>query len=97
MSTAPVAGSITQVIGAVVDVHFEGELPAILNALEVQDSEIRLVLGTCTAAGPMSPSCGRAATRTPLLAVSLGLVVFGGLTAGGRCFVDVCRGRPAHG
>ena len=44
MSTAPVNGTITQVIGAVVDVHFEGELPAILNALEVQDSDIRLVL-----------------------------------------------------
>ena len=27
-------GRITQVIGAVVDVQFEGELPAILNALE---------------------------------------------------------------
>lgn len=34
----------TQVIGAVVDVRFEGELPAILTALEVQDHEIRLVL-----------------------------------------------------
>ena len=28
------AGHITQVIGAVVDVHFEGDLPLILNALE---------------------------------------------------------------
>jgi hypothetical protein len=45
MSTGPYAGTVTQVIGAVVDVHFEGELPAILNALEVQDNEIRLVLG----------------------------------------------------
>ncbi|MFT7182192.1 MAG: F-type H+-transporting ATPase subunit beta, partial [Planctomycetota bacterium] len=27
-------GKITQVIGAVVDVQFEGDLPAILNALE---------------------------------------------------------------
>ena len=27
-------GRVTQVIGAVVDVSFEGELPAILNALE---------------------------------------------------------------
>ncbi|KNC47568.1 ATP synthase subunit beta, mitochondrial [Thecamonas trahens ATCC 50062] len=38
-------GTVTQVIGAVVDVKFEdGELPAILNALEVQDHDIRLVL-----------------------------------------------------
>ena len=27
-------GKITQVIGAVVDVQFDGELPAILNALD---------------------------------------------------------------
>ena len=45
MSTAPVAGTVTQVIGAVVDVHFEGELPAILNALEVQNQTPYLVLG----------------------------------------------------
>jgi len=32
------------VIGAVVDVHFEGELPPILNALEVQETSHRLVL-----------------------------------------------------
>jgi F-type H+/Na+-transporting ATPase subunit beta len=37
-------GSITQVTGAVVDVRFEGELPAILNALEVQNHGNRLVL-----------------------------------------------------
>jgi F-type H+-transporting ATPase subunit beta len=39
-----VTGRITSVIGAVVDVQFEGELPKILNSLEVQDSETRLVL-----------------------------------------------------
>ena len=37
-------GKITQVIGAVVDVQFEGNLPKILNALEVQGTENRLVL-----------------------------------------------------
>merc|ERR1712216_1025723 len=37
-------GKIKQVIGAVVDVQFEDELPAILNALEVEDHDIRLVL-----------------------------------------------------
>mmetsp|Transcript_21262 Transcript_21262/g.24453 ORF Transcript_21262/g.24453 Transcript_21262/m.24453 type:complete len:490 (-) Transcript_21262:31-1500(-) len=37
-------GTITQVIGAVVDVHFDGDLPPILNALEVQGTAVRLVL-----------------------------------------------------
>merc|ERR1711981_1250128 len=37
-------GTVTQVIGAVVDVQFDGELPNILNALEVQDHNIRIVL-----------------------------------------------------
>src|SRR6266567_3202585 len=37
-------GRITQVIGAVVDVQFEGELPAILNALETKNQGQRLVL-----------------------------------------------------
>ena len=38
------SGKISQVIGAVVDVQFEGSLPPILNALEVQGTEARLVL-----------------------------------------------------
>ena len=37
-------GKITQVIGAVVDVQFDGELPAILNALETENKGNRLVL-----------------------------------------------------
>src|ERR1700674_3018835 len=37
-------GRITQVIGAVVDVQFDGALPAILNALETQNQGVRLVL-----------------------------------------------------
>ena len=37
-------GKISQVIGAVVDVQFEGNLPPILNALEVQGVSNRLVL-----------------------------------------------------
>merc|ERR1719331_2053147 len=37
-------GKITAVIGAVVDVQFDKELPPILNALEVQQHETRLVL-----------------------------------------------------
>jgi len=37
-------GRITQVIGAVVDVQFDDDLPQILNALEVEDHDIRVVL-----------------------------------------------------
>lgn len=41
---AKAVGKITQVIGAVVDVQFEDELPAILNALETDNNGNRLVL-----------------------------------------------------
>jgi len=49
MATAPVqtsnnVGRISQVIGAVVDVSFDDQLPAILSALETQNGETRLVL-----------------------------------------------------
>src|SRR5687768_13568358 len=49
MATAPVlnqttTGTISQVIGAVVDVAFDGELPAILSALETDNNGNRLVL-----------------------------------------------------
>src|ERR1700677_1774110 len=37
-------GRITQDIGAVVDVHFDDHLPAILNALETKNQGNRLVL-----------------------------------------------------
>ncbi|MBA2126259.1 F0F1 ATP synthase subunit beta [Hyphomicrobium methylovorum] len=37
-------GKIHQVTGAVVDVHFDGQLPEILNALETQNHGTRLVL-----------------------------------------------------
>src|SRR5213595_3836531 len=39
-----IVGKITQVIGAVVDVHFDGELPSILNALHVDNAGRTLVL-----------------------------------------------------
>jgi len=39
-----IVGTITQVIGAVVDVHFDGELPAILNALHTDNDGRNLVL-----------------------------------------------------
>ncbi|WP_312527940.1 F0F1 ATP synthase subunit beta [Paracoccus sp. (in: a-proteobacteria)] len=41
---AEAKGKITQVIGAVVDVQFDGQLPAILNALETENNGKRLVL-----------------------------------------------------
>ena len=49
MATAPVLnktteGTIAQVIGAVVDVTFESDLPAILTALETENNGQRLVL-----------------------------------------------------
>ncbi|MEO0341830.1 MAG: F0F1 ATP synthase subunit beta [Pseudomonadota bacterium] len=44
MAKEGTVGKITQVIGAVVDVQFDGELPAILNAMEVDNNGTRLVL-----------------------------------------------------
>ena len=43
MSTSA-TGRVSQVIGAVVDVEFDGELPSILNALETDNNGNRLVL-----------------------------------------------------
>ncbi len=44
MAKAKAQGKVTQIIGAVVDVQFEGSLPAILNALETTNNGKRLVL-----------------------------------------------------
>jgi F-type H+-transporting ATPase subunit beta len=44
MSDNKHSGRVTQVIGAVVDVQFDGELPAIMNALECENQGKRLVL-----------------------------------------------------
>ncbi len=44
MSNAKATGRISQVIGAVVDVEFDGELPSILNAIETTNNGNRLVL-----------------------------------------------------
>ncbi|WP_188235941.1 F0F1 ATP synthase subunit beta [Sphingopyxis sp. LK2115] len=43
-ATSTATGRVAQVIGAVVDVQFTGELPAILNALETDNNGNRLVL-----------------------------------------------------
>jgi F-type H+-transporting ATPase subunit beta len=50
-------GRITQVIGAVVDVKFEGHLPEILNALETQNNGNRLVLEVAQHLGESSVRC----------------------------------------
>jgi F-type H+/Na+-transporting ATPase subunit beta len=50
-------GRITQVIGAVVDVQFEGHLPEILNALETQNGNNRLVLEVAQQLGESTVRC----------------------------------------
>merc|ERR1719515_65151 len=66
LSTA-VKGKVTQVIGAVVDVQFDDHLPAILNSLEVQDHEIRLVL-------EVAQHLGESTVRTIAMDATEGLV-----------------------
>src|SRR5512136_2299101 len=60
-------GKITQVIGAVVDVQFEGELPPILNALETKNGGNRLVL-------EVAQHLGESTVRTVAMDVTEGLV-----------------------
>src|SRR5512145_1157606 len=60
-------GRITQVIGAVVDVQFEGHLPAILNALETENQGNRLVL-------EVAQHLGESTVRTIAMDSSEGLV-----------------------
>src|SRR5258708_36190308 len=60
-------GRITQVIGAVVDVQFEGHLPAILNALETQNGGNRLVL-------EVAQHLGESTARTIAMDTAEGLV-----------------------
>jgi F-type H+/Na+-transporting ATPase subunit beta len=50
-------GHVTQVIGAVVDVRFDGDLPEILNALETDNSGNRLVLEVAQHLGENSVRC----------------------------------------
>src|SRR6202789_3537513 len=60
-------GKITQVIGAVVDVQFEGDLPAILNALETKNGNNRLVL-------EVAQHLGESTVRTISMDITEGLV-----------------------
>ncbi|MFZ9502448.1 MAG: F0F1 ATP synthase subunit beta [Beijerinckiaceae bacterium] len=58
MANAPQPkGRITQVIGAVVDVKFDGHLPEILNALETSNNGSRLVLEVAQHLGENSVRC----------------------------------------
>ena len=50
-------GKITQVIGPVVDVQFEGHLPEILNALETRNNDQRLVLEVAAQLGENTVRC----------------------------------------
>ncbi len=52
-----VTGSVTQVIGAVVDVRFDDHLPAILNALETDNGGNRLVLEVAQHLGENTVRC----------------------------------------
>src|SRR5437868_15502613 len=67
MATPNAVGKITQVIGAVVDVQFEGQLPAILNALETTNDGNRLVL-------EVAQHLGESTVRTIAMDTSEGLV-----------------------
>ena len=52
-----VTGRITQIMGPVVDVQFEGELPYILNALETRVGDRRLVLEVAQEIGERTVRC----------------------------------------
>jgi len=54
---AGAVGRITQVIGAVVDVQFDGNLPEILNALETENGGNRLVLEVAQQLGEATVRC----------------------------------------
>ncbi len=60
-------GKITQVIGAVVDVQFDGDLPPILNALECDNNGKRLVL-------EVAQHLGESTVRTIAMDATEGLV-----------------------
>ncbi len=60
-------GRIAQVIGAVVDVQFEGDLPPILNALETMNQGNRLIL-------EVAQHLGESTVRTVAMDISDGLV-----------------------
>src|SRR6516162_3927821 len=66
-TSANQTGRITQVTGAVVDVQFEGHLPAILNSLETKNGGNRLVL-------EVAQHLGESTVRTIAMDATEGLV-----------------------
>merc|ERR1719486_983141 len=60
-------GKVSQVIGAVVDVQFDGALPPIMNALEVPNFDLRLVL-------EVAQHLGESTVRTIAMDATEGLV-----------------------
>ncbi len=67
MTSKNAIGTITRVTGAVVDVHFEGDLPEILNALHVQHQGKTLVL-------EVAQQLGKSTVRTVAMDTTDGLV-----------------------
>jgi F-type H+-transporting ATPase subunit beta len=67
MTSKNAIGTITRVTGAVVDVHFEGDLPEILNALHVQHQGKTLVL-------EVAQQLGESTVRTVAMDTTDGLV-----------------------
>jgi len=65
--TSNLVGRVHQVIGAVVDVQFENELPAILSALEIKQEDRTLVL-------EVAQHLGESAVRTIAMDTTEGLV-----------------------
>src|ERR1700742_306336 len=50
-------GTVTQVLGAVVDVKFDGDLPAILNAVTLENNGKKLVLEVAQHTGESTVRC----------------------------------------
>jgi F-type H+/Na+-transporting ATPase subunit beta len=67
MTESKSVGRVTQVLGAVVDVKFDGHLPAILNALETENHGQRLVL-------EVAQHLGESTVRTVAMDATEGLV-----------------------
>ncbi len=64
---AKAIGKVTQIIGAVVDVQFDGELPEILNALETENNGKKLIL-------EVAQHLGEGTVRTVAMDATEGLV-----------------------
>src|SRR3954464_5197329 len=84
-------GTITQVIGAVVDVRFEGELPSILNSLHVDNNGRTLVL-------EVAQHLGEDTVRTVAMDTTDGLVRGDQVVdTGGPISVPAGPGTPGRG